>query len=460
MKSYLIYPCIVLSLAATVGCEKDDLDTGSDGVTNSWIYSEMKGNYLWLDEIQDYKNYNVTDSPQSFFYSLISSHEKKNKNGKSYCYSYMEKKHQASKVSDYAEDTYGMEYVLYSVKDRQGYFARILYVLPDSPAQKAGVKRGMWVKKINNQIITAENHTLLANGSGITLSVYEGPYTTGDELTGEVQVGSDMAMYETPFLKDTILIGENGMKVGYFAYNHFSTGPTGYADKRYNQKMDSIFQVFKANHVNEFILDLRYNPGGYIDCAVLLSSYLVPPTSFNEIFCNVNYNARSQYKSRSYSFKEMTQSNLNLTRLYVLTGEGTASASEAVINGLKPMMDVIQVGDTTEGKNLGSVTIEHAKQDWVLHPIVAKIANARGEGDYWNGIVPTPGCIFEELRNGNALGELGTKDDYMIKMALIHMGAMSEDVATKQTRVLESIHDLKLDFSSLERKSISSVRIN
>ena len=461
MKSYLTLSCILFSFAVITGCQKDDDLTTTDGsTTNSWIYSEMKNNYLWLDEIKDYKNYNEGDSPEEFFNSLISSNEKKNKNGQTYWYSYMEKRYGVSKVSEYAENTYGMEYAFYSIKGRTGYFARILYVLPNSPAKKAGVKRGMWVKKINNQSITAENRSLLSGGNGVTLSVYEGQYTSGDELTGEIKVGPEVAMYENPFLKDTVLIGENGIKIGYLAYNHFSTGPTGYEDKAYDRQMASIFQHFKGADVKEFILDLRYNPGGYLDCALLLSSYLVPSSSLKNVFCEVNYNSKSIFRAKTYSFKDTVQSNLNLERVYILTGEWTASASEAVINGLKPMMDVVQVGDTTEGKNLGSVAIKNDKYEWILHPIVAKIANAKGEGDYWTGIIPTPGCVFEELRNGASLGELGTPDDHMVKIALKHMGAVSEDAISTKTNSIEYIHDFNLSSSSLKRKSISSIRIN
>ncbi|MEG0948308.1 MAG: S41 family peptidase [Bacteroidales bacterium] len=459
MKPALI-PLYLLFLLIITACEKenDSLENSSSDV-NSWIYSEMKNNYLWLDEIKELNSYNNSDSPETFFNSLISENEKKKRNGQTYWYSYMEKRTALTKVSEYPKETYGIEYVFYVIRDGI-YFARVLYVLPGSPADKAGVCRGMWIKKVNGQSLTKVNRELLARGNGIKLDVYEGRYDTTDDITQQIQVGPQVSMYEHPILKDTVLLGNDGTKIGYMIYNQFTTGPTGFDDKTYNQEMIALFAKFKAAGVREFILDLRYNPGGYLDCALLLSSCLVKASGINKVFCIVDYNPKSALQSKTYNYKDMGNSNLNLDKIYILTGEWTASASEAVINGLKPMMDIVQIGDTTEGKNLGSIAIQNNKYDWILHPIVAKIANAAGEGSYWNGISPTENCLFQELNNPNPLGALGTLDDYMIQMAIKHMHLWDDRslYSPKQTSYMQ--FDLKPETSSLSRKSISSIRIN
>lgn len=443
------------------GCQKEEreLEISSNEI-KTWIYKEMKGNYLWLDEIPEYKT-NLADSPEVFFNSLISENEKKVRNGQTYWYSYMEKKPALTKVSELPIDTYGMEYVFYTVTPGI-YFARILYVLPGSPAEKAGVCRGMWIKKINNQTITGNNRNLLANGDGILLNVYQGEYTVNmEDANKQIEISSQISTYENPLLKDTILLGADGTKIGYLLYNKFTTGPNGFSDKTYKQQMNVLFANFKAEGVREFVLDLRYNPGGYLDCALSLGSYLVKEDGLGKVFCSVDYNPKSKLESKFYYYPKTFENNLNLERVYILTGQWTASASEAVINGLKPMMNVIQIGAKTEGKNLGSIAIEQDKYDWILHPIVAKIANANGEGDYWEGISPTADCLFDELTNKAPLGELGTMEDRLIQMAIKSMGLWDNSKTKTSFNLRESISsELKPETSSLDRKSFSSIRIN
>ena len=87
---------------------------------------------------------------------------------------------------------------------------------------------------------------------------------------------------------------------------------------------------------------------------------------------------------------------LNLTKLYVITTDNTASASELTINGLKPYLTVKQVGTTTVGKYVGSFTLQdldtkgnvNPNDTWTMQPIVVKIANSLGVSDYVNGLVP------------------------------------------------------------------------
>ena len=443
-------------------CQEDELSEPevTNNTVNGWIYNKMKSNYLWLEEIPEYKYLKGDDTAENFFQSLISDKEKKVRNGNTYWYSYMEKKHGATKVSEYPEDTYGIEYVLYQVNKPGQYFARVIYVTPNTPAQIAGVKRGMWIKKINGQSLNSSNYKLLDNGSGIKLSVYEGVYNEDDQITAELKVGAQVSIYSHPILHRSIVTGANGKKIGYLVYNHFSPGPTGYTDKAYNDSLNKVFQYFKAEAVTEFILDLRYNPGGYIDCAVNLASYLVKQENLNRIFCRVDYNSTTNLKSNIYNFnKKLSDLNLNLDRVYILTGQWTASASEAVINGLKPMMDVIQIGAVTEGKNLGSLSYSDDRYDWILHPIVAKIANEEGKGDYWTGILPN--IEFDEFRSRAVLGELGTLNDSLIYKSLKDMELLpARSIQTKASTQPAGFPNLEPGYSSLSRKSLPAVRIN
>ena len=133
-------------------------------------------------------------------------------------------------------------------------------------------------------------------------------------------------------------------------------------------------------------------------------------------------NLRNYFTSNLNS--EATISSLNLSKIYILTSPSTASASELVINGLKPFIDVVQIGDKTIGKNVGSITLydspsfsrkdRSSKHTYAMQPIVLKVVNADGFGDYFNGISPDY-LIQENLGN---LGVLGNPSENLLSSAL------------------------------------------
>jgi C-terminal processing protease CtpA/Prc len=116
--------------------------------------------------------------------------------------------------------------------------------------------------------------------------------------------------------------------------------------------------------------------------------------------------------------------SLGLSKIYILTSRSTASASELVINGLKPYMTVEQIGDVTVGKNVGSVTLydsptfgnenRNPNHRYAMQPIVLKIANSAGYGEYFNGL--TPNYLLKE--NYGNLGVLGDASEPLLSTAL------------------------------------------
>jgi carboxyl-terminal processing protease len=116
--------------------------------------------------------------------------------------------------------------------------------------------------------------------------------------------------------------------------------------------------------------------------------------------------------------------SLNLTKIYILTSKSSASASELVINGLRPYMNVIQIGDVTYGKNVGSITLYDSKSfgnqnrnpnhKYAMQPIVFKSSNSAGYGDYSKGLTPTHELI-EDMEN---LGILGNNAEPLLSTAI------------------------------------------
>ena len=107
-----------------------------------------------------------------------------------------------------------------------------------------------------------------------------------------------------------------------------------------------------------------------------------------------------------------------------MTSKSTASASELVINGLKPYINVIQIGDVTTGKNVGSVTLydspsfkkynSSTKHKYAMQPIVLKTVNKAGFGDYQQGLQPN----FPQIENLGNLGVLGNEDEPLLSTAI------------------------------------------
>lgn len=421
--------CWLCGSVLFVSCEDNDFETGGDdpdpteGVeVNRWIGKIMLKEYLWADEIPREPDYNL--DPERFFYSLLSLKDgKENILGNHYYYSRIEanKEYTDTRTSIDPDDTYGMEFVTYNMVDDAGkplgyYWSRILYILPDSPAEKAGLKRGDWLTRINGTRIYKDNYLQLLRGPEIELTVMKDK--TKPDVTEELKISSSLPVEDNPLHYHTTL-SVGGKKVGYLLYNHFTTGPKGFEDSTYDQEMKQILTGFANQNVDEFVLDLRYNGGGYLRSATLLASSLVSEDHKDDVFGIETDNKGKEYRIK-FSAEGETP-HLKLNRLFVLTSESTASASEAVINGLIPYYgkdNIILIGDKTEGKNVGSVRYSDNKYEWAIQPIVMRITNKEGaSNDYSAGLLPDYKRDELDVLNMDLL-PFGDPGEYMLGFAL------------------------------------------
>ena len=322
-----------------------------------------------------------------------------------------------------------------------------MYVLPGSPAEKAGLKRGMWIGKINNSYINDISIlNSLYSGGELVLEVedYRNVYF-GEAEAPEVKsltVSGAIEMYNNPILKDTVFSLENE-NVGYLAYNHFTTGPNSFENKQFDDELVDVFRKFHASEVSKLIIDLRYNPGGYLDCCRHLASLMARKEDSNEIFCKVTHNSASGYSPSIYKIQDKSTSNvdissikLNTTDLYFITGQYSASASEALINGFKAFdgINVISVGMTTEGKNLASNNFRNDDLGWELQPITGKVSNKNDNSDYFNGLKPTYELDeFNTREYGYYWGDFGTKDDGVKNFVINKITNTEEEPETKSS---------------------------
>ena len=253
----------------------------------------------------------------------------------------------------------------------------LLQVRRQSPAGVAGLVRGdriqaingLRVKELREQDALKKLFEKFQLGSVLSLDVQT---VRGQQRKVALTVGT--TTQDPPFSR---IIPVAGVNVGYLYLNGFSTAQM--------QGIEKFFKDFKKAGVNELVLDLRYNDGGSLGYASRLANLLAGQQLNGKLFARTVHSARYADRDRNLLFHRLPES-LHLHRLVVLTTEDTCSASELMINGLKPHMPVYMVGATTCGKPFSMEEIIIGKKS--LMPVTARVVNSRGAGHYTTGIRP------------------------------------------------------------------------
>lgn len=262
----------------------------------------------------------------------------------------------------------------------------IEHVYPDSPAEKAGLNRGNIIAKYNGKAITANNlneawadlHYSLS--SSITVSIFD----LAEQKITETKTISTGSYKENPVAASMVLELEDGPKVGYLSYLGFESA--------FDSELIDAMRSLKDNGAEEMVLDLRLNGGGSVNSSTILGSMLLDASYNDQTYAilarnTANKKANTTCKITS-SYNGQSLPRLGIKRLYVITTDNTASASEMVISGLRGLdVEVILIGTTTEGKNCGmdvtqitrkGVTYEYA-------PITFMNFNAKSYEQYLAG---------------------------------------------------------------------------
>jgi carboxyl-terminal processing protease len=424
MPSHTFFSTLILLLFALVSsCSQDDdasPNLEANAHVNDWILENMEFWYLWNHELP--ASPDKTKAPDEFFQSLLSDDDR---------FSWIQEDYQEllNSLQGITKEA-GFEYVLYKEDGSNNVITQILYVKPGSPAQAAGLKRGDVITQVNGQKPTTSNYQdVLKNLTSSNFSItYKQLIVDEQRFDAEKTTSLSTVVYtEDPnYLSKVIDI--NGKKVGYYVYNFFSAGTDNDADK-YDTEMDAIFSDFKAQGITDLVLDLRFNSGGSETSATNLASLITPDASSSKIFFKKEYNPNVEDEilkdpnggpsllQRNLVTKAQNVGTQISGKVYILTGSRTASASELIINGVKPFMDVVLIGDVTYGKNVGSISIyddEDPKNTWGMQPIVLKVYNSLDESDYSTGFTPD----IEEKDNQVIIYPLGDLNEVMLNKAL------------------------------------------
>lgn len=416
-------PLIVLAAFILAGCEKKVIPEEEEEQKpvqasaliqkiNGFIKEVMSDAYLWYDKIPVIDIRYETD-PRDYFYKILYSEDR---------WSFITDDLAALEGSQQGiEKTYGYSLAFGRFLDAVGnptgnYFGIVEYVYPNTPASKAGFTRGDLIIRLNGGNITAENYIDLLFGTSV--SVTKGILTSQGISTGETVVLVAEELHLDPVLMYKIIENE-GHKIGYLVYLQFIT-------EYNNTSLKLALQYFKDNQITDLVLDLRYNPGGFISAAQYLTSSIAPQSVVDNASTLVTYQWNDKYQAYWISndiqdqlrvnFDPTVPVKLDLGKVHILTGYGSASASELTICGLEPYMEVTTVGDTTYGKYTASTTIKPEEwytneadysgfENWGLQPIIIRYANAQGVTNFKNGFAPDF-VVRDELLPAYPLGDL------------------------------------------------------
>ena len=308
----------------------------------------------------------------------------------------------------------GFGYSLALVGSNSNYKIYFQYVSPGSPCALKGLGRGDYIDQINGRTVGTNFNS---ESDFINAAINQNTITIG----GKKKDGSSYSYILTktkytssPIYKDTILTN-GGKKIGYLAYARFTDENNSIA------ALNNVFSKFAAGNVTDLVIDLRYNPGGFVSTAEHLINLIAPSSLNNKVMFIEAYNATLQSgkasilknqpirdqsgnivyrngkatnyadnanydKASNTSYFSKEGSLNNITKVVFITTENTASASELVINSLKPYLTVKTVGSTSYGKPVGFFPIRIDKYDIYISSF--STTNSLGEGNYFAGIVP------------------------------------------------------------------------
>lgn len=423
-KTYSLLLLIIFSLVVT-SCFKDrddDFQQASTIEIQDFIYNAMQTFYLYkadkpvlannsFSSTNERNQYlNGFNTPEELFADLLSSQDR---------FSFLVDNYiELEQAFNGTTTNNGMEFGLVQLQSTGEIFGYVRYVLPNTSASQNNLERGMIFNRVDDQILTENNFNQLlsSNNYSIGLASFENGILT--PLNETISLTKQEYTENPVFIAKTLTV--EGQKIGYLMYNGFR--------QNFDSELNNAFADFKADGIQDLVIDVRYNSGGSIETCNDLASMVTG--QFNgELFITQVYNDNFDDFERDFNNKISTDesiNSLNLSKVYILTTGSSASASELLISGLMPYVDVKQIGTTTVGKFQGSTTLYDSNNfrrngdnlnlnhTYALQPLILKSVNANGFTDYINGLNPT----IEVNEDYSNLGELGDPNESLLKAAI------------------------------------------
>lgn len=408
-----VLPCVIV-LVTIMSCKKEKDNNNNSGGTNNpppatsgeersmdSVYLYSKEVYLWNDKIPAYDQFNPRqykgntelESAQKVM-AAIKALQPLDR------FSFVTTREESNGLQTGEDQDFGFFVKAASIDLAQpidSVYWFVTYVYDQSTAGIAGVKRGWIINKINGSQLGYDQA-----GINVLNTTFFGTTTSANfEFIKPDKSPATLSLSKTSFSANSVLyrnvINTGGKKVGYLVFNQFFGTPS-------RTELGSAFNYFQSQGINELVVDLRYNPGGSTDTQDTLANLIAPQVADNQKMYTYVFNQQMQQGNvpliKKYfgindndAFKEANNivaykkaGTVNLSRVFIIVSSSTASASELLINNLKPYMDVKLIGDTTYGKPVGFFPIDISS--FSIYPISFKTVNSAGNADYYSGFVP------------------------------------------------------------------------
>lgn len=378
LKRYRFLLIVMLALSVFTSCKKKDssataTDTLEDKIKDTTI-EYARDIYLWYNQIPSTFNARSYADPAAIM-TAIRQYSMEPPNALPVDrFSFAMKQTEWNNLSSGSSSDFGINIFFFTAND-----LRVKYVERESPAGKAGIRRGWRIVALNgdNNIATDD-----ATINKIIAAVFNSTQTkfTFQKPDGSlVDITLNAASYQThPVMVDSVYT-ISSKKIGYLVFNSFLGDQT-----QISNEFNRVFTRFTTYGVTDVVVDLRYNGGGYVSLAEKLTNYLAP-SSATGLMMTQKYNDKNSQYNTSTNFNKA--GSLNLPQVIFIVSSSTASASELVINNLKAVMDVKLIGrNNTYGKPVGFGAIPVG--DWYIFPVSFKTVNKNGTSDYYTGFTP------------------------------------------------------------------------
>ena len=412
---------------------------------HEFIWTALNDYYLWQEEVpslaDEIKPIGSTryrelikpyPEPESFFESLKYEQDK---------YSLIRSNYEDIENSIKGIDANnGLKFILSRYGSGENILGVVTHILEESDAAGKDIKRGDIFTSVDGQNLNLNNYRELLFGDNLnyTLNMADLNNNLLSPNGKNVSLTKTENFQSNP-IQISKIINTGSSKIGYLMYNQFAEG--------FDDDLNNVFSSFKAEQINDLILDLRYNGGGLVRSAVNLAGMITG--QFNgEVFAKYLWNKKlmTYFNSDLERFSSQLEINfsesladgtpinsLNLSRVYIITSGRSASSSELVINGLSPYINVIQVGDNTYGKNVGgpAALYDYIDNDGTKHPnhtyaiycMTFYSANSNDFYDYADGLAPQEELkLKEDLAN---MGTLGENSDPLLALTIQHINQES-----------------------------------
>lgn len=409
---------------------------------NEWVYEKMASHYLWNEPVKTLAlDYSI--GYQSFLKSILDGVGKQNDiNHDDGAYEQDYRTEYYTQIISNAPETKAVGqqsrgngfYLLRPVNLGTAIGVLVEAVIPGGPADKLGIKRGDFITEVNGVSITMDNYRSVTSKiytdalTILTNSVtWEGAHLDKAVLNpiGTFDLSPESYIEPAIHRAETVELS-NGKKVGYLLYMGF------HAD--FDHELMEVFDKFKADGIEDLVLDLRYNNGGEILSSTVMATMIAGPAHQGKTLAKLRFNEERTQAGVSAEYKigvketieypdgylpieDALQHSLGLNRVFVIATNTTASASEIIINGLRGLdIEVNIIGTTTSGKNVGmeGFSKKYRNYEFLFYPVSFYIENAKGFSDYPEGFEPD---IYLDDSGYYPGGDFGSMEDYLCNAA-------------------------------------------